>query len=170
MKNDYMKNGQLKAGYNLQVATEGQYALAYDIYPNPTDTRTLIPFLDTIEQYFFSLPKHIVADAGYGSEQNYDDILLNRQRIPHITYNQYRKEKQKKFKRDRFNTANWPYDKETDSYTCPNEQTLHYQFDSTRTDKYGFKRRFKVYECISCDDYLLRELCTKAKPGNYRRL
>lgn len=170
MKDDYMKNGQLKAGYNLQIATEGQYALAYDIYPNPTDTRTLIPFLDTIEQYFFSLPKYIVADAGYGSEQNYDDILLNRQRIPLITYNQYRKEKQKKFKRDRFNTANWPYDKETDSYTCPNEQTLRYQFDSTRTDKYGFKRRFKVHECISCDDCPLRELCTKAKPGNHRRL
>src|SRR5699024_7061934 len=31
MKDDYMRNGQLKAGYNLQIATEGQYALAYDI-------------------------------------------------------------------------------------------------------------------------------------------
>jgi hypothetical protein len=28
MKDDYMKNGQLKAGYNVQVATEGQYVLA----------------------------------------------------------------------------------------------------------------------------------------------
>ena len=44
MKDDYMKNGQLKAGYNIQVATEGQYVLAYSIYSNPTDTRTLIPF------------------------------------------------------------------------------------------------------------------------------
>ena len=38
MKDDYMQNGQLKAGYNLQIATEGQYALAYDLFPNPTDT------------------------------------------------------------------------------------------------------------------------------------
>src|SRR5690625_5665072 len=38
MKDDYMKNGQLKAGYNVQVATEGQYTLAYDIFSNPTDT------------------------------------------------------------------------------------------------------------------------------------
>ncbi len=53
MKDDYMKNGQLKAGYNVQLATEGQYALAYDVFPNPTDTRTLIPFLDTIEEHFF---------------------------------------------------------------------------------------------------------------------
>src|SRR5690625_740754 len=52
MKDDYMQNGQLKAGYNLQVATEGQYALAYDIFPNPTDTRTLIPFLNNIEDNY----------------------------------------------------------------------------------------------------------------------
>ncbi|HCX5354428.1 TPA: transposase, partial [Escherichia coli] len=70
----------LKAGYNVQIATEGQFTLAYDVFPNPTDTKTLIPFLDRIEREFFSLPKHIVADAGYGSEQNYDDILTKRKR------------------------------------------------------------------------------------------
>lgn len=53
MKDDYMKNGQLKAGYNVQLATEGQYALAYGIYANPSDSRTLIPFLDEIEKHFF---------------------------------------------------------------------------------------------------------------------
>lgn len=63
MKDDYMKNGELKAGYNLQIATEGQYALAYSIFPNPTDTRPLIPFLDQIEQQYFELPRHIVEDA-----------------------------------------------------------------------------------------------------------
>ena len=68
MKEDNMKDGQLRAGYNVQVATEGQYALAYDIYSNPTDTRTLIPFLDTIEEKFFPLPEYTVADAGYGSD------------------------------------------------------------------------------------------------------
>ncbi|WP_415783307.1 transposase, partial [Alkalicoccus chagannorensis] len=60
MKDDYMRNGQLKAGYNLQIATEEQYTLAYDIFPNPTDTRTLIPFLDTIENRYFSLPDYVV--------------------------------------------------------------------------------------------------------------
>ena len=49
MKDDYMQNGQLKAGYNVQIATEGQYTLAYSLFSNPTDTRTLIPFLDEIE-------------------------------------------------------------------------------------------------------------------------
>ena len=57
MKDDYMKNGQLKAGYNVQIATEGQYTLAYGVYSNPTDTRTLIPFLDEIERNYFEVTK-----------------------------------------------------------------------------------------------------------------
>jgi len=27
--------------------------VAYGIFPNPSDTRTLIPFLDEIEQHYF---------------------------------------------------------------------------------------------------------------------
>src|SRR5690625_5225001 len=64
MKDDYMKNGQLKAGYNVQIATEGQYTLAYDVFPNPTDTRTFIPFLDKIEKQFFDILTYFVSDDG----------------------------------------------------------------------------------------------------------
>ncbi len=88
----------LKAAYNVQWATEGRYALAYDIFPNPTDTRTLIPFLDRIEKDYFALPDFLVADAAYGSEQNIEDIILNRLRTALITYNMYRKEKKKNTK------------------------------------------------------------------------
>ncbi|WP_438763689.1 transposase [Enterococcus sp. AZ194] len=55
MKDDHMKNGQLKAGYNLQIATNSQYILGYDLFPNPTDTRTLRPFLATLKERFFEL-------------------------------------------------------------------------------------------------------------------
>ncbi|WP_050614516.1 IS1182 family transposase [Bacillus testis] len=170
MKDDYMKNGQLKAGYNVQVATEGQYALAYSLFSNPTDTRTLIPFLDQIEQHYFELPKHIVADAGYGSEQNYDDILSNRKREALITYGMYVKEQKKKYKQNPFNTANWQYDKEKDVYTCPNQQQLVFKNYSVRTDKEGFTREFKIYECENCSGCPLRSSCTKAKEGNHRKV
>jgi len=170
MKDDYMRNGQLKAGYNLQIATEGQYALAYDIFPNPTDTRTLIPFLNTIEKNYFKLPKYIVADAGYGSEQNYDDVLNVHKRIPLITYNQYRNEKKRKFKNDPFKTANWKYDEATDTFTCPSNRRLNYVYESNRKDRYGFKRTFKVYECEDCSDCPLRSFCTKAAEGRNRKL
>ena len=170
MKDDYMKNGQLKAGYNIQVATEGQYALAYSIFSNPTDTRTLIPFLDEIEQHYLKLPKHIVADAGYGSEQNYDDILVNRKREALITYNMYVKEQRKPYKQNEFNTANWAYDEENDRYTCPNQQQLEFKYRTTKTDKYEYTREFKVYECEDCSGCPLRSFCTKAKEGTNRKL
>src|SRR5690625_3260825 len=179
MKDDYMRNGQLKAAYNVQIATEGQYTLAYDVFPNPGDTRTLIPFLNNIHQNFFSLPQYIVADAGYGSEQNYDDILNNRNRIPLITYNQYRKEKKKKFKNDPYQVANWEYNQNKNIYIYHNGQTIHFSnrqnrqkiyFShlSNRTDKYGFRRNYKVYESKDCSGCLLRAYCTRNKENNRR--
>lgn len=165
MKDDHMRNGQLKAGYNVQLATEGQYALAYDVFPNPTDTRTFIPFLDHIEECFFKLPPYIVADAGYGSEQNYEDVMENRKRKPLITYNQYRKEKKKKYKDNAFNAANWEYNEEHDRFTCPNGQSVTFRYTSNRTDRYGYTRTFKVYECEDCSGCPLRSQCTKAKKG-----
>jgi transposase len=159
-----MKNGQLKAGYNVQIATEGQYTLAYSLFSNPTDTRTLIPFLDEIEQHYFELPTYIVADAGYGSEQNFHDILSNRKREALITYNMYLKEQKKKYKQNR------QYDKETDTYTCPNQKHLEFQYHSVRHDRTGFQRKFKIYECEDCSGCPFRSLCTKAKEGNNRKL
>lgn len=170
MRTQKYQNGQLKPGYNVQLATEGQFALAYDVFPNPTDTRTFIPFLDKIEQDFFSLPNYIVADAGYGSEPNYNDVVENRNRTPLITYNQYRKEKQKKNKQDLFNVDNWEYNAIEDCFTCPNNQTLSFSHLSYKKDKDGFTRTYRVYECDDCSLCPLRSQCTKAKEGNNRKI
>lgn len=170
MKDDYMQNGQLKAGYNIQIATENQFTLAYDVYPNPTDTKTLTPFLDTIEENYFQLPEHIVADAGYGSEANYEDVMIHRKRTPLITYGMYRKEQKKKYQQDPFQLSNWAYAEKTDSYICPNEKRLSFQYYSTRKDSSGFVRQFKVYECEDCTGCPLRHLCTKATEGTNRKI
>lgn len=45
MKEDAMRNGQTKPGYNLQISTEHQFITDFALYPNPTDTLTMIPFL-----------------------------------------------------------------------------------------------------------------------------
>ena len=92
MKEDHMLNGQLKPGYNIQLATENQFALAYDCYPNPTDTRTFIPFLEKIESKI-GLPENIVADAGYASEENYCYVLDETESTPIIPHQGYLKEK-----------------------------------------------------------------------------
>lgn len=71
MKEDAMKNGQTKPGYNLQTGTENQFIIDFGIFPNPTDTLTLIPFLNSFRQRYNRLPATGVADSGYGSEENY---------------------------------------------------------------------------------------------------
>ena len=82
----------------------------------------------------------------------------------------YLKEQKKKHKQNELNTANWDYDEENDVYTCPNQQQLKFKYFSVRTDKLGFRREFKIYECEDCSECPLRSSCTKAKEGNNRKL
>lgn len=75
MKDDPMRNAQLKAVYALQIATNNQYILGYDLFPKPTDIRTLHPFLTTLKERFFDLLNYIIADAGYMEKENYQSVL-----------------------------------------------------------------------------------------------
>lgn len=52
MKEDYMKNGQLKPGYNIQIGTENQFILGYSVYQKPTDTTTLITHLNKFRRFY----------------------------------------------------------------------------------------------------------------------
>lgn len=170
MKEDHMRNGQLKAGYNLQIATNKQYILGYDVFPNPTDTRTLLPFLNTLKQSFLELPPYIVADAGYGSEENYETIIDTHERVPLITYATYVKEQKKSYKQNPFIPQNWVYDEKMDTYLCPNNRKVPFRNDSTQTDRYGFTRYLKYYECEDCSSCSLRANCTRAKKESNRVL
>ncbi len=150
MKDDYMRNGQLKPGYHLQITTENQYVLNYELFPNPTDTKILKPFLDSFLDQHKELPEYIVADAGYGSEEIYmyiNDVLHI---TPLITYGSYYKENKKKDKENPFNVENWRYFEEQDTYICPANRPVPFKNYSRRIDKGGFIQDFKIYECEDC--------------------
>ena len=140
MKEDHMKNGQLKAGYNLQIATENQFVLHYDVFSNPTDTKTLLPFLETYPHNV----KTVVADAGYGSEENL--LRLDESNMNHlIKYAMFDKEQKKGYKQSAKNLANWHYDDKEDSYTHPDGWCYrfhHLKHQKTQTD---FQQEIKVY-------------------------
>ena len=141
-----MRNGQLKPGYNLQIATENQFVLHYDIYPNPTDTRTLLPFLETYPHEL----KMVVADAGYGSEENL--LTLDQRKIPHlIKYGLFDKEQKKKHKQSARNLANWTYDTNTDTYIHPDGWAYHFSHIQPRKTETGFEQEIKVYKAEQAD-------------------
>lgn len=91
MKEDHMRNGQLKPAYNLQISTHKQFILHYSIHPNPTDTKTLESHLQGFEENYHKVPKELVADAGYGSEENYN-LLKSKKIKPYVKYNYFRKD------------------------------------------------------------------------------
>ena len=97
MKEDHMKMDNLSQGI-IQIATNSQFVLSYNVYQNPTDTRTMIPFLNSIQETYGHLPEYIVADAGYGSESNYKAIIDDFNRTPLITYGMFIKDKTKNIK------------------------------------------------------------------------
>lgn len=151
MKEDPMQNGQLKPGYNLQIATQSQFVLYYQVNQRPTDQRTLIPFLKAMN--FAQTPvNYIVADAGYGSEPNYQFVKEKLGKIPLIPYTMYLKEQSKKYRSDLSKVMNWEYHAEEDYYVDNHHIRFSYHGMSHRTDKNGFTRDFKVYRADDYDD------------------
>ncbi len=54
MKEDHMKNGQLKPAYNMQIVIENQFITNLGIYRRAGDTATLIPFLKDFRETYHS--------------------------------------------------------------------------------------------------------------------
>ena len=152
LKEDPMRNGQTKPAYNLQIMTNSQFVLGYDLLQNPTDTRTLIPFLKHLDQNGV-LGKEIVADAGYGSERNYKYI---EDELPDCTalipYSTMLRENSRKWKSDDHKVMNWEYHAKDDYYINPVGVRFNFKRYAYRNDKYGFHRDFKVYQAEKYDE------------------
>ena len=77
MKDDHMKNGQLKAACNIQISACKQYIVNHSIHPHPTDTTTWPKHIEQHKTTYQQYPKNVTADAGYGSEENYQYLEDN---------------------------------------------------------------------------------------------
>jgi len=71
MKEDHMKNGQLKPGDNGQIGTENHFIVGFSLYQRAGDPGCLKPHFGVLESYDPPKPKARIADSGYGSEENY---------------------------------------------------------------------------------------------------
>jgi len=162
MKDDHMQNGQLKAGYNWQISTSDQYIVNYSIHQNPTDTLTLKPHLDQYEDLYKSKPENITADAGYGSEENYE-YLSEKQVNSFVKYNYFHKEQNKKYKEDPFRVDNLHYNQGQDKVYCPMGQPMDNIGTKTRTTASGFEQTITRYQARNCTGCPLRGQCHRAQ-------
>ena len=162
MKEDAMNNGQTKPGYNLQLSAENQFITGFALFPNPTDTLTLIPFLNSFLDRYHHLPSVAVADSGYGSEENYrfmDEAGME----AYVKYNRFHLEQRPRYKPNPFHQDNFHYNAAEDCYVCPMGQHMTRIGTSHKKTASGYRSENARYRAQNCKGCPLRCMCYKAK-------
>jgi transposase len=163
MKEDHMKNGQLKAGYNVQISSNNQYIVNYSIHQKPTDTTTLPEHIESFKGKYNQRPEVVVADAGYGSEENYR-YMAEENIEAYVKYNYFDKE-QKKQKKDRnpFAAEKLYYNPDQDCYYCPMGQKMERIGQTERLSQNKYIRQMAIYKAINCNGCPIRGVCHNQK-------
>ena len=160
MKEDHMRNGQLKPGYNVNVATSEEFIVGNYISADRNDLHTLIPFTKYLKRY--DKIKQICADSGYESEENYwyfeklKDIAL------FVKPSNHEQRKAKKYRTDISRRENMAYNTETDTYTCANGKAITFDAIKKTTSQNGFKMETSVYSCKDCAGCPMKAKCIRA--------
>ena len=169
MKDDHMRNAQLKPGYNVQLGVEGEYIVGVDVSSERSDQLTLIPLLERMEDHLGVRYEDVTLDAGYESEENYT-WFEKRGQTSYIKPQNYERSKTRKFKNDMNLRENMPYDAEKDEYTCRNGKKIRAVYNGKRVSKSGFKSEVTYYECESCEGCPYKKSCTRAKGNRTMRI
>jgi transposase len=158
-----------KPAYNVQIGTEGQFIVGFSVHGRAGDTACLIPHLEGLRTDFGRLPKNIVTDAGYGSEENY--AYLEQHALGNfLKYNTFYQDthhfrKPELLRKRQFLAEHFEYDQDKDEFVCPAHQRLQFQSISRITTDNGYRTHRRIYECHQCSLCPLKPECTQAK-GN----
>lgn len=165
LKEDHMRNGQLKPAYNVQSSTNNQYIAAYSLHQQSTDTSTLIDHLSQHIKNSKQKPSNVTADAGYGSEQNYQ-WLEDKKITAYIKYNQFdRMRKERLCNKHPFAVDQLLYDQKNNEYLCPIGEPMHHTGWTIKETKGGYPQIIDTYQALNCKGCLLNGTCNTRK-GN----
>ena len=163
MKEDHMLNGQLKPGYNVNVATCSGFVIGSYISSDRNDVHTLIPFMEQLRKSYEG--KQIgsaVVDSGYESEENYCWFENHPETELYVKPSNHEARKHKKYRTDISRRENMGYDPESDAYICAAGKRL----TETRQKKShltsGLEIVTSIYECADCGGCPLKEKCIRA--------
>ena len=161
MKDDHMKNGQLKPAYNVQIAVNSEYITGVEVFCNRTNFGTLVPFLKTLQRKHNSKYTEVTADAGYESLDNYLYLEQNGQ-LSFIKPANYEAKKTSRFKEKVGRIENMVYDTVEDCFTCAQGRKLPLRRECTRLEQ-GQLVTTAWYRCEDCKGCPQRSACCQAK-------
>ena len=148
IKTDYMGNDQLLPAYNVQIGVADEYIAVVDVNHYRSDMDCFVPLMEHFKQTYGFYPKYPVADAGYGSYNNY--IFCEQNGIEkYMKFPMFKKEtKDRKYHEDPFRAVNFRID-EQGVMRCPNDKAFHFLCrKDVRGNQYG--RKEELYECEDC--------------------
>jgi len=157
MKEDHMKNGQLKPGYNVTAAVDSEYIVGAILSSERSDSQTLIPMLEKLKWLGYTKP---VADAGFESEENYTYCEEHGQ-LAFIKPSNHDKAQTTKYRTDIGKRENMPYDKENDSYICYAGHRIQASYEKKTKSTAGYPIVTTVYACTECSGCPHKEKCIK---------
>ena len=147
MKEDHMKNGQLKPAYNIQLASASGFIIGENISHHPSDMYTLKPFLMTLLENYQGKLEKIVADAGYESEENYVYLAENKL-TSYIKPSNYEKLKTRIYKKEQEFRESLKYDEKQDKYISQDGKEFIRCNDRYSKRKSGYITKTKIYRCF----------------------
>jgi transposase len=163
-----MKNDELKPGYNVQLSSENQFVTNLSVSQNASDTATFTAHFDkNVKRGEKYIPKNNVADAAYGSEENY--TLLEKYNVGnYLKYNSFYQDT-KGGNKNPFHKDHFKYDTEKDCYICPQNFELHFVKEEKKMTAGGFQAHVKIYQATNCQNCVFKNECTKAEYRTIQR-
>lgn len=164
VKRDYMGNDQLVPAYNVQAAICDEYIAVIDVKQYASDMECFVPLMEKFNQTYGYYPKYPVADAGYGSYNNY--IYCEEHGMEkYMKFTMFEKEtKDKKYHNNPYRAVNFKRT-EQGELLCPNGKKFMFKYNKhVYRNKYG--RTEEVYECENCEGCPYRKECCKKTSGN----
>ncbi len=136
------------------------YYMKSGVFQDRSDQTTLMKFLDNYRSLYNKHPHVLVADAGYGSYDNYF-YCVEHGIEAYVKYTMYSKEKEKSYQKQSYNKANWKKNKQG-QYICPKGYTFRCIKESVdkRSRYYRINQQHSCGKCSTCEQ---KSMCTKAK-------
>jgi transposase len=159
IKKDYMGNEQLLPAYNVQVGIADEYIAVVDVNQYRSDMDCFVPLMNKFKNTYGHYPKYPVADAGYGSYNNY--IFCEQNGIEkYMKFPMFKKETTDKNYHDNpFRAINFPIGKDG-IMRCPNGKAFHLQYrQHVKGNNYG--RQEEIYQCEDCSGCPYAKQCKK---------
>ncbi len=161
-------NDQLLPAYNIQIGVADEYIAVVDVNHYRSDMDCFVPLMEKFRGLYGFYPEYPVADAGYGSYNNYLYCEAHGMK-KYMKFTMFDKEsKDRKYRENPYRSENFRIDPDG-VMRCPNGKAFHFCYrKNVQGNRYG--RQEEVFECEDCSGCPYASECKKTPKNRTVRI